>query len=58
MLKIPKPIPILFIKDKFSLNNKIPTKITIIRFKIVNTEIAFDKNSYFKEIAPKKLSIK
>ena len=56
-LNTPKAIPILFSKDKSSLKTKTPIKIIIIRFKIVNVEIALDKNSYFNEIAQKTVPI-
>lgn len=44
-------MPSLFTNETSSLKKIIPTKITAIKFRIVNIEMAFDKYSYRKENA-------
>ncbi|MFA6463765.1 MAG: hypothetical protein WCV55_02045 [Candidatus Paceibacterota bacterium] len=51
ILITPKIMPKIFIIDKVSLKKKIPVRMINIKFNIVNIDIAFDKNSYFREYA-------
>src|SRR3989344_7896103 len=55
---MPKRTPILFTRERCSLNKTTPTNVMITRFNTVNTEIALDKYSYFNENAQNTVPMK